>query len=107
MNLLANAIDALEEGAEQGLLNATPQIMVTTKQTSNQVIVQIADNGMGIPEAIQSQLFEPLFTTKPMGKGTGLGLAIAHQIVVDKHNGHLDVQSTKGQGTVFTVVLPL
>jgi signal transduction histidine kinase len=81
MNILANAIDALEESVSQGkLCDKSPQIHITThvsdQQSDQQIVIQIADNGMGIPDSIQQRLFEPLFTTKPVGKGTGLGLAI-------------------------------
>ena len=62
---------------------------------------------MGIPEAIQQYLFEPLFTTKPAGKGTGLGLAISHQIVTEKHGGKIICESELGQVTTFTITLPL
>jgi signal transduction histidine kinase len=107
MNLLANAIDALDEALTQDkLLEDVPQIHITTYTANQQVVIQIADNGVGIPASIQSRVFEPLFTTKPVGKGTGLGLAIAHQIVVEKHHGNLSIQSQAGQGAVFAIELP-
>lgn len=109
MNLLANAIDALEESALKG---KTPdsglQIQITTQTTNDQQIaVCIADNGIGMNELVKQRLFEPLFTTKPVGKGTGLGLAIAHQIVSEKHSGTLEVQSELGRGTQFLIRLPI
>ena len=109
MNLLANAIDALEESALKG---KTPdsglQIQITTQATNDQQIaVCIADNGIGMNELVKQRLFEPLFTTKPVGKGTGLGLAIAHQIVSEKHSGTLEVQSELGRGTQFLIRLPI
>ena len=108
MNLLANSIDALEEAIDQEKLqDSIPQIHITTQVVEQTVVVQLADNGVGIPEPIQERLFEPLFTTKPVGKGTGLGLAIAHQIVVKKHQGSLTVKSPMGQGTIFTITLPI
>lgn len=108
MNILANAIDALEDTLAQGkLLDSTPQIHITTQVSDQWVVIQIADNGNGVPESIQQRLFEPMFTTKPVGKGTGLGLAIAHQIVVEKHNGTLNVKSQVGQGTEFAIALPI
>ncbi|MBD2355053.1 hybrid sensor histidine kinase/response regulator [Tolypothrix sp. FACHB-123] len=108
MNILANAIDAIDEAIFQGKMsNKVPQIIVTTKINSqNRAIVQISDNGMGVPERLKQRLFEPLFTTKPVGKGTGLGLSIAHQIVVEKHNGTLEVNSQLGVGTEFTIAIP-
>jgi PAS domain S-box-containing protein len=114
MNLLANAIDALEEAVENGEWAAgekallIPQIRINTKLNSeNQVVICIGDNGIGIPEKLQKQLFEPFFTTKPLGKGTGLGLSISYQIVTEKHQGKLECISTPGQGTEFVVVIPL
>jgi signal transduction histidine kinase len=114
MNLLANAIDALEEAVgngEWGVKKAalsTPQIKIHTQLNSeNQVVIGIADNGLGIPENVQKHLFEPFFTTKPVGKGTGLGLSISYQIVTQKHLGQLQCISTPGQGTEFVIVIPL
>ncbi|MBC1223356.1 amino acid permease [Nostoc sp. UCD121] len=114
MNLLANAIDALEEAVENGEWEvkkaalSTPQIKIHTQLNSEkQVVISIADNGTGIPENIQKHLFEPFFTTKPVGKGTGLGLSISYQIVTQKHLGQLQCISTQGEGTEFVVVIPL
>ncbi|MDZ8089728.1 MAG: ATP-binding protein [Nostoc sp. DedQUE12b] len=114
MNLLANAIDALEEAVENGEWGvreetlSTPQISIQTKLTSeNQVVIRIGDNGIGIPEKVQKQLFEPFFTTKPVNKGTGLGLSISHQIITQKHQGKLECISAPGKGTEFIIVIPL
>ncbi|XGV88575.1 MAG: sensor histidine kinase [Limnothrix sp. BL-A-16] len=109
MNLLANAIDALDESALKGqTLDSGLQIQITTQTTNDQQIaVCIADNGIGMNELVKQRLFEPLFTTKPVGKGTGLGLAIAHQIVSEKHSGTLEVQSELGRGTQFLIRLPI
>ena len=69
--------------------------------------VRIADNGTGMPEEVSQRIFEQGFTTKAVGKGTGLGMAIAHQIVVEKHKGTLEFKSELGQGTTFTITLPI
>ena len=107
MNILANAIDALEDAAIQGKLS-TPQIDIITQSiAAENIVIQIADNGPGIPESVQERLFEPLFTTKPVGKGTGLGLAIAHQIVTEKHQGSITVNSQIGRGTIFAIAIPV
>ncbi|QIR38536.1 hybrid sensor histidine kinase/response regulator [Tolypothrix sp. PCC 7910] len=108
MNILANAIDAIDEAMMHGKMSASvPQIQITTDIDAQKYAnIRIADNGMGIPDLIQERLFEPLFTTKPVGKGTGLGLSIAHQIIVEKHNGTLAVNSQPGQGTEFTIKIP-
>ncbi len=109
MNILANAIDALDEAITQGKMrNQIPQIQIATEINSQQmVVIKIADNGIGVPERLKQRLFEPLFTTKHIGKGTGLGLSIAHQIVVKKHNGTLEVNSQPGIGTEFTIAIPI
>jgi len=110
MNLLANAIDALEESnREQSLekIKAPACITIRTERESKEwVKVRISDNGPGIADEIKGNIFDHLFTTKGVGKGTGLGLAIARQIVVEKHSGMLEVNSTLGVGTEFTISLP-
>ncbi len=123
MNLLSNAIDALEEVSETSndhgsctedktppctkpFIKIQTQVMQTDRGTG-QAEITITDNGAGIPEAVQSRIFETFYTTKPLGKGTGLGLAISHQIITEKHHGTLTCQSTPGQGTTFTVQIPL
>ncbi|MBD2516446.1 amino acid permease [Nostoc sp. FACHB-973] len=118
MNILANAIDALEESlvishssfaTDKGLMtNNRGQIRIHTKLNKDkQVVIRIADNGLGIPEDVQQRLFEPFFTTKPVGKGTGLGLSISYQIITQKHQGKLQCISTVGQGTEFVIIIPL
>ncbi|WP_287520388.1 HAMP domain-containing sensor histidine kinase [Okeania sp. SIO2C2] len=109
MNIIANAIDAFDQAIIQGKLgDRVPKIKITTQINSDrQIVIQIADNGIGIPESIKQRLFEAMFTTKPVGKGTGLGLAIAEQIVVEKHNGKLTVDSQFGEGTTFTIKIPM
>jgi signal transduction histidine kinase len=109
MNILANAIDALDEALIQGkITDKIFQIQIATEVDSEQwIVIRIADNGTGIPESVKQRLFEPLFTTKPVGKGTGLGLSIAHQIVLEKHNGTLKVNSQEGMGTEFTIRIPI
>ena len=109
MNILANAIDALDEASQNqryAELKANPQrILIRTGVENNGVIVSIADNGPGIPDDLKTRIFDPSFTTKSVGKGTGLGLAIARQIIVDTHGGSLEAQSEVGQGTEFWIRL--
>jgi signal transduction histidine kinase len=111
MNILANAIDMFDEASKdrssQGLTAHPQQVEIQTAVLDNQAQVRIRDNGKGIPESVRARIFDHLFTTKGVGKGTGLGLAIAHQIVVEKHQGRLDVQSKLGQGTEFLIQLPV
>lgn len=127
MNLLSNAIDALEEsrqGKSYTDLKDRPQIiristdLVEKPETEIAadsvrcslgpwVVIQIADNGTGVTEALQQQIFDPFFTTKPIGKGTGLGLSISHQIITEQHSGSLHCISTPGEGTEFVIQIPL
>ncbi|MGB3557524.1 MAG: ATP-binding protein [Geitlerinemataceae cyanobacterium] len=109
MNLLGNAIDAIEELYEKNDRKPTqPQIEIQTEMSNdNQVAIRIADNGIGMDEEIRSQLFDSFFTTKPLGKGTGLGLSICHQIITQKHGGSLQCTSKRGKGTEFIIELPI
>jgi signal transduction histidine kinase len=104
MNVLANAIDAIEES----LVKNQGEIRIRTEVTAEkQVIIQISDNGIGMSEDVKQRVFDYMFTTKPVGKGIGLGMAIAYQIVVDKHTGSIEVDSTPGSGTEFTIRIPV
>lgn len=115
MNILVNAIDALEDsvlrgrwGTKKQLKADNPRIYIRTQLPApNQVTIRIADNGLGIPEDIKDQLFNPFFTTKPVGKGTGMGLAICYQIITERHNGSLECISQPGVGAEFVVRIPL
>jgi two-component system, NtrC family, sensor kinase len=112
MNVISNAIDALDSyNCERSIseIQANPaQITITTEVLeTNYVSIRIADNGLGITEAIKERLFDPFFTTKPVGKGTGLGLSISYQIVVEKHHGKLKCVSEPGQGSEFQIEIPL
>lgn len=113
LNILANAIDALDDASQTRPLSdhATRlnQITISTGLTHNQqrVQIRIKDNGVGMSEQIKQKIFDYSFTTKAVGKGTGLGLAIAQQIIVEKHQGTIDVHSVLGQGTEFCLEIPL
>ncbi|WP_339401627.1 PAS domain-containing protein [Tychonema sp. BBK16] len=107
MNVLSNAIDALEDSAVNSNGKAI-QILITTEVASeNRVCVRIADNGLGISSEVQSRIFDPFFTTKPVGRGTGLGLSISYQIVKDRHGGELSCYSELGKGTEFAIEVPI
>ena len=69
--------------------------------------IQVEDNGAGMPEAVRKRIFEPFFTTKEVGQGTGLGLSVSYFIITNNHKGQMEVHSTPGQGTCFTLRLPL
>ncbi|MEH1837747.1 MAG: ATP-binding protein [Nostoc sp.] len=115
MNILANAIDALEESMENwGVKNnsqsptSNPQITIRTKVLDQQwVVIRIADNGPGMKEEVIRRIYDPFFTTKDVGKGTGLGMAISYQIVVDKHGGMLKCRSQPSEGTEFWIQIPV
>ncbi|WP_322675977.1 MULTISPECIES: PAS domain S-box protein [unclassified Nostoc] len=118
MNILSNAIDALEESfvicpilwenARRVEQMTSPQIRICSQlQEPNQVTIRIADNGLGITEDVKQQLFNPFFTTKPIGKGTGMGLAISYQIITQRHGGSLECISQPGQGAEFVIKIPL
>ncbi|MBD1921789.1 HAMP domain-containing protein [Microcoleus sp. FACHB-831] len=105
MNLMSNAIDAIEETKNpisSGLLAITTQ-----RLDQDWVVVRIADSGSGITSENQAKIFDAFFTTKPRGVGTGLGLSISHQIIVEKHGGKLSCQSEVGVGTSFAIALPI
>lgn len=112
MNIISNGIDAIEESDRQKCPEAVPaktgEICITTEVIEgDRVKIRVADNGIGISDTIKSRLFDPFFTTKPVGQGTGLGLAVAHQIVVEKHRGTIEVNSQLGEGTEFAIALPV
>ncbi|MEH2293502.1 GAF domain-containing sensor histidine kinase [Nostoc sp.] len=116
MNLLSNSIDALEEKFKTiqekyfKLSQRCPKIPLTiwisTQAVNNQIVIRIADNGLGIPEEVRSHIFDPFFTTKAIGKGTGLGLSISYQIIVEKHHGQIKCSSKPGEGTEFLIEIP-
>jgi signal transduction histidine kinase len=110
MNLLVNAIDALEEmpaKSEALILHIQTQVSPNRESSAKpQAVIQISDNGSGIPFDHQAKIFDPFFTTKEVGKGTGLGLSICYQ-VIQKHHGTIALTSQVGQGTTFTITLPV
>lgn len=131
MNLLCNAIDAIEGVSSEeppsvrvqdntphsqdsingvsttSLRRCQPTIRIRTDIENNCAVIRIADNGGGMTEEVKKRLFDPFFTTKSTGKGTGLGLSISYQIVVEKHGGNLECHSALGEGTEFIITLPI
>lgn len=102
MNILSNAVYAISEEEDS---NKVGEIRVSLKDIGDQVEIIFSDNGSGMPEDVRSRIFEPFYTTKPVGDGTGLGLSISKSII-DKHNGSIKVTSEKGVGTTFHILLP-
>ncbi|MEL6158859.1 MAG: ATP-binding protein [Cyanobacteria bacterium J06623_5] len=106
MNVVANALDALESARKAP--DRAPQITISTEPLpKNYVGIRIANNGPNIPYSIRDRLFDPFFTTKPIGSGTGLGLSISYQIVVDRHGGRMRCYSLPGQNTEFCIEIPV
>jgi two-component system, NtrC family, sensor kinase len=106
LNLLSNAIDAIAERFNE-LIPEPPSIWIHTQLREHQVVIQIQDNGIGIKDGAQPQIFQQFFTTKPVGKGTGLGLSICRKIVEEKHGGNLNFTSQVGTGTTFEIMIPV
>lgn len=108
MNILNNAIDALENSDKAGKIIDNPKIFIRTEVIEgNTILICIADNGCGIPEMMRSRIFEPFFTTKQPGQGTGLGLSISYQIIVEKHGGNIKCVSEPGNGCEFWIEIPM
>ncbi|MGK7919580.1 MAG: sensor histidine kinase [Trichodesmium sp.] len=111
MNLISNAIDAIDELSNQTDFDVKfqPQILIHTfiNQEKTAVVLKIKDNGVGMSEEVKAKLFRDLFTTKAVGKGTGLGLSIAYKIMVKNHGGKLWCESTLGEGSEFIMELPI
>jgi len=103
LNILKNAAQAMADPAMPRL----PRIMLRTGMSEGVAQIEICDNGPGMVEATRLRVFEPFFTTKDVGVGTGLGLSVAYAIVTKGHSGSIDVKSRAGEGSCFTVKLPL
>lgn len=112
MNIIANAIDAIEERYQKfsvAAAEANPgRIAIATQVIGeNMIAVEISDNGTGMPQTTIDRIFNPFYTTKEVGKGTGLGMSISHSIVVQKHKGKIECFSEIGQGTTFRISIPI
>ncbi|QDU57170.1 sensor histidine kinase [Aeoliella mucimassa] len=106
LNLIVNAADAIREKHAKDETHRG-EIVLRTYQDGLFAVIEVADNGAGIPREARQRVFDAFFTTKEVGKGTGQGLAISHDIIVNKHRGDIDVQTETGEGTKFCVRLPL
>jgi signal transduction histidine kinase len=112
MNIISNAIDALQDEHQQrsllGIKQEVSTITIRTQSLNDDLInIHIIDNGSGMTDIAKQRLFEPFFTTKTVGKGTGLGLSISHQIVCEKHQGSLECCSNLGKGSEFVIKIPI
>jgi PAS domain S-box-containing protein len=106
LNLIVNAADAVTE-AQRGRGGGKGHIWIQTRREGDWAVMRVRDDGIGMSEAVRACIFDPFFTTKEVGGGTGQGLAISHAIVVERHGGRIEVESSPGQGSTFTVSLPL
>ncbi|UCJ16760.1 HAMP domain-containing protein [Pseudomonas sp. MM211] len=104
LNLLKNAAQAIHLRDDESVPG---KIILRTHLAPPWAEVQVEDNGVGIPEAVRKRIFEPFFTTKEVGQGTGLGLSVSYFIVTNNHKGQMEVHSRTGQGTCFTLRLPI
>lgn len=108
MNIINNAIWALEQSLADSRLTDKPKIWIRTQVTDrNYILIWIADNGCGIKKGMESRIFEPFFTTKEPGQGTGLGLSISYQIIVEKHGGQINCVSEPGKGCELWIEIPM
>lgn len=107
LNLLTNAFYAVTEKKKENLLGYEPSVTVRTRRSGDMVELQVIDNGNGMPARVLEKIFQPFFTTKPTGQGTGLGLSMCYDIVTKVHGGELKVDSREGEGTTFTMRLPV
>ncbi|BAZ31652.1 PAS/PAC sensor signal transduction histidine kinase [Cylindrospermum sp. NIES-4074] len=109
LNILANAIDALEESVVNSkTINNNPEIRICTEMPdAQQIVIRIADNGLGVSEQVRPRLFDPFYTTKAVGKGTGMGLSICYQIITERHGGSLSCISLPEKGAEFVIEIPL
>jgi signal transduction histidine kinase/ligand-binding sensor domain-containing protein len=106
LNIINNACYAANDKKKRLGNGFAPLLKISTKNLKDKVEVHIKDNGMGIPDKIKSELFNPFFTTKPTGEGTGLGLSLSYDIVVKQHNGEIKVESKEGEGAEFIIIIP-
>ena len=107
LNVINNACYATHQKKKAVGEGFTPTLSVRTKAGRNQVEIRIRDNGPGIPKDVVDKIFNPFFTTKPTGEGTGLGLSISYEIVVEEHNGAIQVETEAGSYTEFIITLPI
>ena len=107
LNVVSNACYAVWTKSQQAGDVYSPEISISVAAPAGHLVITIADNGTGMSDEVKRRLFENFFTTKPVGQGTGLGMGITRHIVEDKHHGQLSFNSTEGEGTTFTITIPI
>jgi len=108
LNLITNAFHAVREKSLNGEAKEgyQPTVTVKTEKQDGQVLIEVSDNGSGMPAEIKNKIFQPFFTTKPTGEGTGLGLSMSFDII-KLHGGKISVDTVEGEGTTFYIILPI
>lgn len=106
LNVITNAFHSVRQKSENNPDNYQPTIGISTIKNDNNIEISISDNGVGIPDDIKNKIFQPFFTTKPTGQGTGLGLSMSYDII-KMHGGHIEIDSTEGEGATFIIRLPI
>lgn len=107
LNIMNNACYTVEERSQRDSAGYNPTVSIDVHREGDRLIIRIEDNGMGMTEEVRQKLFDSFFTTKPIGKGTGLGMPITQDIVQNRHHGTLSFSSEEGQGTTFTIDIPI
>jgi two-component system NtrC family sensor kinase len=107
LNLFNNAFYTINEKKKTVGADYKPEVTVSTSSTAKEIEIKVKDNGNGIPDAVKDKIMQPFFTTKPTGEGTGLGLSLSYDIVVKGHGGSITVETKEGEGSEFTVTLPI
>ena len=107
LNVVNNALYAVWQKAQSATDNYQPELNVTVAAESTQFTITIADNGIGMTPEVKQRLYEHFFTTKPIGEGTGLGLGITLDIITNRLGGKITFESTEGEGTTFTFIIPI
>jgi two-component system NtrC family sensor kinase len=107
LNLFNNAFYAVNQKQKTADADYKPEVSISTAVENGQVVIEIKDNGTGIPDAIKEKIMQPFFTTKPTGEGTGLGLSLTYDMVVKGHGGTITVNSKEDEGSEFIISLPL
>ena len=107
LNVLSNAFYSVSKKRKQNQPGYEPKIWVQTKKVKDKVLIKIRDNGYGIPPKVLDKIYQPFFTTKPVGEGTGLGLSLSYDIITKSHGGQMKVDSREGEYAEFSILLPL
>ena len=107
LNMVVNAAQAIADDPRREPGHRLGRIRLTTQRTQTELRISICDDGPGMPAHVRERVFDPFFTTKQVGKGTGQGLSLAHAVIVTKHRGRIDLDTSPGQGATFTLRLPL